>query len=170
MSEKRGISRRQVLRVGTVVGSAVTLVAVSEQVASAAPQVDPNQATSRGDLGRVSTASGGVGVIAAPKRANRTKVTVPAQVPFAGFPEGVTPRPGDLVTVTDNWDGLALAAVPVVHWLTGVPKQRNDGSYELAGERLAESPLLPMRTSKRVRVCVLDTELPDAQVLAVRAA
>jgi hypothetical protein len=153
-----------------VVGSAVTLIAVSEQAASAAPEADPNQATSRGDLGRVSTAGGGVGVIATPKRANRTKVDAPVQVPFAGFPKGVTPRPGDLVTITDNWDGLALAAVPVVHWLTGVPKQRPDGSHELAGERIAASHLLTEETSKRVRVCVLDTELPDAQVLAVRAA
>ncbi|GAA3956296.1 hypothetical protein [Actinoplanes auranticolor] len=111
-----------------------------------------------------------MGVIAAPNRANRTKVEAPERVPFAGFPEGITPRPGDLVTVTDNWDGLALAAVPVVHWLAGVPKQRSDGSFEVAGERIAASPLLKEKTSKRIRVCVLDTELPDAQVLAVRAA
>jgi hypothetical protein len=170
MSENRGLSRRQVLRVGAVVGSAVTLVAVSGQAASAAPVTDPNQATSRGDLGRVSAMGGAVATVAASKRANRTRVAATERVPYAGFPEGIAPRPGDLVTVTDNWDGLALAAVPVVHWLTGVPQRQADGSYQLDGESIAASPLLAAQAKKRVRVCVLDTELPVAQVLAVRAA
>lgn len=108
--------------------------------------------------------------MAAPQQAHFKKVIKPEQVPFAGFPEGITPRPGDLVTVTDNWDGFAVAAVPVVHWLVGKPKKLSDGAYEVAGERVVASPLLEAQKSKRVRVCVLDTELPEAQVMAVQAA
>ncbi|WP_405431618.1 hypothetical protein [Micromonospora sp. NBC_00617] len=166
MNQEKGLSRRQILRVGAVVGSTVAVVAVSGESASADPGTDAAQAGSRGELARVSAVAAGGAVVGTPKVANRTALRAAERVPFAGFPDGITPRPGDLVTVTDLWPDLAVAAVPVVHWVTGVPKRDGSG-YAVAGQRLAASPLLDKRTARRVRVCVLDTELADAQVLAV---
>ncbi|GGQ60190.1 hypothetical protein [Couchioplanes azureus] len=170
MIQDRAISRRQVLRVGAVAGSAVTLVAASAQAAPADPGGGATQARSRGDLARVAAVRGRGAVVGAPRAANRTALASREEVPFAGFPDGVTPRPGDLVTVIDTWPGLELAAVPVVHWLTGVPHRAAGGGYHLAGERIAASPLLDAHRGQRLRVCVMDTELPDAQVFAVRPA
>ncbi|MFI6238385.1 hypothetical protein ACIBEF_00740 [Micromonospora sp. NPDC050795] len=72
--------------------------------------------------------------------------------------------------MTDLWPGLAVAAVPLVHWLTGVPKVAAGGGYELAGQRIAASPLLDRKRTSRMQICLLETELAEAQVLAVRQA
>ncbi|GAA0583719.1 hypothetical protein [Streptomyces crystallinus] len=91
-------------------------------------------------------------------------------VPLVGFPNGVIPRPGDRVMVTDWWDGMDVAAIPVVSWVTGVPKPLPGGGYQVGGRRTAPTPLLeaPSEKGGRTAVCLLDTELEAAQVMAVR--
>ncbi|WP_163566976.1 hypothetical protein [Fodinicola feengrottensis] len=102
--------------------------------------------------------------------ANARPVTSPQMVPYAGFPAHVTPRVGDLVTVTDDWPGAAVAAIPVCHWIQGMPKSLPNGGFSVAGTQLAPTPLLENMGKKRIQVCILDTELPTAQVLATRTA
>jgi hypothetical protein len=169
MISDRKLSRRHVLRVAAVVSASAVAVATIGDTASA----DPGPASTggsgkRAELGRVVTADRSLLVVDSPAAANNSKVTTPQTVPFVGFPEHVAPRVGDLVTVTDDWPGVALAAVPVCHWVTGVPKPLAGGEFSIGGARVASSPLLTGAQNVRMSVCLLDTELPVAQVLATR--
>jgi hypothetical protein len=156
-----------VLRVSAVVASSVAAVAVVGDGASA----DPGEKASgtRAGLGRVSKAGVGTALleVEAPDTPGTSRVASPERVPYAGFPDHVVPRVGDLVVVND-WAGQGLAAGPVCHWITGVPTRRPDGDFNIGDTVLAASPLLEHAGRKPIRVCVLDTELPTAQVLAVR--
>ncbi|MGW6831860.1 hypothetical protein ACWGCI_00280 [Streptomyces sp. NPDC054949] len=132
----------------------------------------------RTDLARVREARAGVLHVDFPRDGSRSRALLAPdatasqeRVPMVGFPEGVTPRPGDRVMVTDWWDGLELAAIPVVSWVTGVPKALPGGGYQVGDRRTAATPLLKAASDRRSRtaVCLLDTELETAQVMAVRA-
>lgn len=183
MNGKARLSRREALKVGGVFAVGATVVLTTGVGTAGAAETAPADAGSnagtgkRGDLARV-TAVGGTGAGAA--RAGVLRVATPAapvgnalraageEVPCVGFPDNFTLRAGDLVTVTDQWPGVAMAAVPVCRWVTGVPKRQRNGDFTVAGRRVVESPLL--REGKRIRVCLLDTELPNAQVLKTLAA
>ena len=171
MGTHGGMSRRRVLRVSALVASSAAAVAVASDGASAAPGQPPtgSPADSRAELGRVSKAGGGVALlqVEAPDTPNASRVAGTELVPYAGFPDHIVPRVGDLVVVTD-WAGQGLAAVPVCHWITGVPTRRPDGDFSIGDTVLAASPLLEHAGRKPIQVCVLDTELPTAQVLATR--
>lgn len=170
MATNRQISRRQVLRVGAVVAAAATTTLAVDGAANAV-QTEPYQPTGkRADLGRVARAGGTVLLVERSGTPNAKPVKAPEMVPYAGFPPHVTPRVGDLVTVTDDWPGVAVAAIPVCHWIQGVPKALPAGGFSVAGTRLAPTPLLEKVGKTRIQVCVLDTELPTAQVLATRTA
>jgi hypothetical protein len=172
MGTDRGVSRRQILRVSAVVASsaaAVAVVSAAGDVAAADPGRAPDTGK-RAELGRVANADTALLRVEAPDQANNSRVRSPQLVPFVGFPDHVVPRVGDLVTVTDDWPGVALAAVPVCHWVTGVPKAQPGGTFTIGGTAVEASPLLQDVGAKRVTVCVLDTELSTAQVLATRAA
>jgi hypothetical protein len=95
-----------------------------------------------------------------------------ATLPYAGFPEAVTPRVGDLVAVGENISGHDIAAAPLCHWIKGVPKARPDGYLEVDGHAVTSFPGLTSAAEAKadVMVCVLDTDLPVAQVLGVRSA
>ncbi|MFF7788139.1 hypothetical protein [Streptomyces sp. NPDC007991] len=76
------------------------------------------------------------------------------------------------MVITNWWEGKEIAAVPVVSWVTGVPERSADGGYRIGDRRTAPTPLLEdaSRTRSRIAVCLLDTELDTAQVMAVQAA
>ena len=188
MNTERGMSRRNVLRVGAVIASSAAVVSIASTSGATdsdyADQAGPGTGK-RAELGLVSSSdrtsspqaqaqaqaqAQGILAVEAPSEANgvHSRVASAQTVPYAGFPAGFVPRAGDLVTVTDQYPGLALAAVPVCRWVTGVPKRRRDGSFTVAGHRVAASPKLTEHGSGRVKVCLLDTELPSAQVLSVR--
>jgi hypothetical protein len=174
MDTDRGMSRRQILRVSAVVASSTVVVGAIGTSAAANPGAeDPANAVSTGkraQLGRVTNNSDTTRLtVGAPGRANTSIVSSPVAVPYVGFPDHVAPRVGDFVTVTDDWPGVALAAVPVCHWVTGVPKALPNGGFTVGGTTVAPSPLLDGIVGKRALVCVLDTDLPVAQVLATRA-
>jgi hypothetical protein len=167
----RKVSRRNVLRVAAVVTASTTAVAVIGDAAAGSPAADPGAAPrtgKRAELGRVSRTGRPMVMVETPATMNQSRVSSPQLVPFVGFPDYVVPRVGDLVTVTDDWPGIALAAVPVCHWVTGVPKALSNGEFAIAGARVATSPLLSGTRNVPVAVCLLDTELPTAQVLATR--
>lgn len=165
MDTDQVISRRQILRVTAVLGSTITAVVVSDGVARAdttTPFASPDRAERRADLASVASASG-PNVSATTIDGGKT-----VTVPFVGFPADFVPRVGDRVTVTDQWPGNALAAVPLCRWVRGVPKRQANGEFVVAGRRIAASRLLEVVRSRSVRVCLLDTDLPAAQALTVR--
>lgn len=168
MGIRGGMSRRQVFRIGTVVAGGVGVIAVAD-AATADPGGGAGKTGKRAELGRVVGGQSSQLLVTTPDTPNHSRVNSTMLIPYAGFPDHVVPRTGDLVTVIEDWPGLALAAVPVCHWITGAPKAQSNGSYLVAGTSLAASPLLADSVGKRIQVCVLDTELPTAQVLATRA-
>jgi hypothetical protein len=161
------MSRRRVLRVSALVASSAAAVTVAESAATAAPG-QPSTG-SRAELGRVSKTGDGTALlqVESPDTPHASRVADRELVPYAGFPDHVVPRVGDLVVVTD-WAGKGLAAVPVCHWISGVPRRRPDGDFSIGDTVLAATPLLEHAGRKPIQVCVLDTELPTAQVLATR--
>ena len=167
MGTHGGMSRRRVLRVSAVVASSVAVVAVAGDNASADPA--GQSSGTRAELGRVSKAGDGAALllVEAPDTPSNKRVSSPELVPYVGFPDHVVPRVGDLVLVSD-WTGEGLTAGPVCHWITGVPKRRPDGDFSVGDTVLAASPLLAGAGRRPIQVCVLDTELPTAQVLATR--
>lgn len=158
------ISRRTVLRWGVVSASTVAVGVTATGAATASP-VEPT--TGEGGLARVLGVAGGV-VNVELLGARRSPNTI--AVPFAGFPDAITPRAGDLVAIGENLFGYALAAAPVCSWFTGVPRATRAGGLEVAGRRVVPSPELDeaLRGGLSARVCLLDTELPAALVLSVR--
>jgi hypothetical protein len=100
-----------------------------------------------------------------------------AAVPVAGFPWGLLPREGDHVSVTDGFQGLELAAVPLCSWVEGVPAA-SAGGYAVAGRQTVAAEdilgdpagaLADASTQGRVvAVCLADSDLADALVLQVR--
>ncbi|MFF1477147.1 hypothetical protein ACFVYD_06155 [Streptomyces sp. NPDC058301] len=146
--------------------------------ASAGELGDSPGSEARTDLARVREARGKVLRVDFPRVGSRSRALMAPDatasqetVPLVGFPEGISPRPGDRVMVTDWWDGMEVAAIPVVSWVTGVPKPLPGGGYQVGGRRTAPTPLLKAAGERRSRtaVCLLDTELDTAQVMAVRA-
>lgn len=169
MDESQGISRRRVMRVGAVIASSAAVVAVVGDAAAADPGVPADgRAAGRGDLGRVAGSTHPMVRVERPDTPHSARVGAAEVVPYIGFPEHVVPRVGDLVTVTDAWPGVALAAIPVCHWVTGVPKALPSGGFQIGDTRVVASPLLKDVIGNRIRACILDTELPTAQVLATR--
>jgi hypothetical protein len=170
MDGNKKLSRRNMLRGGAAVASGVAITAGVETAATA----DSGTADSaphtgkRADVARVTGRESKTLTLQANKSAAARQ---PAEkVPFVGFPNNVVPRTGDLVTIVEDWPGYALAAVPLCHWLTGVPKALPNGEVSVSGARMIASPELApgLQTRKLVKVCVLDTELETAQVLMVR--
>lgn len=100
-----------------------------------------------------------------------------AAVPVAGFPWGLVPRVGDHITVTDNVEGMALAAIPLCSWLTGVPTSAQ-GGYVIDGRQtvpvaaIAGDPRSALAdaasTGRAVSVALVDTDLEASLVLQVR--
>lgn len=100
-----------------------------------------------------------------------------AAVPVAGFPWGLVPREDDHVAVTDGFQDLAIAAVPLCTWVEGVPTPAG-GGYVIAGHQTvtieeihgepAEALSGAAATGRAVSVCLADTDRPDALVLQVR--
>ncbi|HEX6686106.1 MAG TPA: hypothetical protein VF062_25255 [Candidatus Limnocylindrales bacterium] len=171
MDRDQVMSRRQILRVTAVLGSTVTAVAVSDGIAQAdtdtgtdpaSPVASPDRAQKRADLASVASISGQT-VSATPVDGGEA-----VTVPLVGFPAGFAPRAGDRLAVTDQWPGIALAAIPLCHWVSGVPKRQANGEFVVAGQRIASSRLLEVGRLRSVQVCLLDTDLPTAQALAVR--
>lgn len=169
-------SRRRVLRVGAAAAvGAASVVVVGNSVADATPSREGAgqlvSATSDEPpplLGRVSDRNGVQVAVKRPAASIPDVVTNELHLPLVGFPVGVTPRSGDLVGVVRDSTGVAIAAAPMCHWITGVVSAQGDGRMTISGTRLAPSQLVS--TGRSASVCVLDTELLDAQVLAVRPA
>ncbi|MEV4360059.1 hypothetical protein ACWEPL_63910 [Nonomuraea sp. NPDC004186] len=90
-------------------------------------------------------------------------------VSYTGFPEGVLPRVGDLVTVTDRVSELGLVALPLCSWTTGTPSRDSKGVVSLNGVKAAPSQQLSAAGQSSVLVALMGTTLPDAQVLDVRS-
>jgi hypothetical protein len=87
-----------------------------------------------------------------------------------GFPDAVLPRVGDHVTLTDLVDESAIAALPLCHWVSGVPEVSSDHTVTIGSTRIATSPMV-LQASQRggaISVCVLDTSLADCQALTVK--
>ncbi|WP_371649043.1 MULTISPECIES: hypothetical protein [unclassified Streptomyces] len=172
---RKRLTRRAALT-AAVAGAGSVAVSVPASGAATARGRGPGS-TARTDLARVRSVTADSLHVDFPQAGTRTRSLMapdaPASretVPMAGFPQGVVPRPGDRVMVTDWWDGRETAAIPVVSWVTGVPRPLRDGGYRVGGRRAAPSPLLERasRTGTRTAVCLLDTELATAQVMAVR--
>ncbi|GII95826.1 hypothetical protein [Sinosporangium siamense] len=172
MDKERSFSRRKALRAGAVAAAAAAAATGINATANAASAAAPPAAAGgRADLARVVKVDGARLVVDAPASAAGVQaVRTAEQVPLVGFPAGFVPRPGDLVSVVDSWPGKAVAAVPVCHWVTGVAKALPGGGFSVDGQRIAATALLDGQANTRLRVCLLDTELPTAQVLATRAA
>ncbi|HYW26021.1 MAG TPA: hypothetical protein VE953_17745 [Terriglobales bacterium] len=164
------VSRRQAMKIGAgavVVGAvgvdvAQRIAAAAEAAAVHGPAIssDPRHAQS----GRVVEVDG-----------NQVQVQVfgsgtLVSAPLVGFPDAVVPRVGDHVTLTDVVPGFEVAALPLVHWISGVPKVRTDQTIGIGGTRLLPTaPLLDAsRLGAPVSVSVLDTSLATAQVFGVR--
>lgn len=173
----RRFTRRTALTTAAAgVGAAAVGISATES-ASADGQSGSPGSDARTDLARVRSVEGKILYVDFPRDGSRTrKLMAPDAkasqevVPLAGFPNGIIPRPGDRVMVTDWWDGMDVAAIPVVSWVTGVPKPLPGGGYQVGGRRTAPTPLLKAHSEQRDRtaVCLLDTELEAAQVMAVR--
>jgi len=164
VSSARRVSRRQVLELGAgavVVG--VLGVEVAQHVMGAgapAPTSDSTHAAS----GRVLRVDGDVVEVQTFLSSWRRSATI------AGFPESVSPRVGDHVTLTDLVDGHEMAALPVCRWVAGVPKLLADQTISVGGQRLVASPALVEAGQRKTAVtaCILDSSLGTCQVLAVR--
>jgi len=159
------ISRRAALRWGFVSASTVAVGVTATGAATASP-AEP--AAGEGGLARVLGVAGGIVSVELLTSAGRTRGTM--AVPFAGFPDAITPRRGDLVAIGKNVSGYAVAAAPLCSWFTGVPRATMAGGLEVAGKTVVASPALSeaVRRGVSARVCLLDTELPAALVLSVR--
>lgn len=185
MQGKRSTSRRNFLRSGIAVvaalgpGAVLLTPAQAEELSTRSVHSRPI----RGALVRAAAVVDGAVRTTAAKGApgatgqvaSRTSEDVSGThltVPIVGFPSNVTPRVGDLVMVTDQFGGYAVAAVPVCRWLDGVPREGGNGRAIVEGVRVVGLPdIYPnYRSGRSVSVCVLDTELPEAQVLSVREA
>lgn len=88
---------------------------------------------------------------------------------IVGFPRNVTLRVGDFVTVTDGHPGYALAALPVCTWFTGSPKESTSGIVEISGISALTSPTSTPPRGQAVSICLLDTSLPERQILGIRS-
>lgn len=169
MDESQGISRRRVMRVGAVIASSAAAVADVGDAAAADPRNSGRPTGGR--AGRPRT--GGAFAVSNGSRgaAGHTAIR-PRRCRRGGavhrVPEDVAPRVGDLVTVTDAWPGVVLAAIPVCHRVAGAPKALPGGGVQIGDTRVVASPLLKDVIGSRIRVCILGTELPTAQVLATR--
>jgi hypothetical protein len=159
------VSRRQILKIGagTVFVGALG-IEVAQKIAAAIPSpaasTDPRAAMS----GRVIEVEG-----------DRVQVqvfgsTTRLTAPVVGFPDTVFPRVGDHVTLTNLVDGFATAALPLCHWVAGVPKVGADQTVAIGGTRIAPSAtvLQASQSGKAISVCVLDTSLTDCQALSVK--
>jgi hypothetical protein len=172
MPSDQQFSRRSVLRAGAAVAAGAGVAGVvGDATAAAAPQHTAGAAVTADHrppaLGRVSKNHGSTLTVVSPSATAGDRVSATVTAPLRGFPDGVTPRVGDLVGVTVDAVSGAAGAYPMCHWVTGVPKALPDGTLSVSGTRVLPSPQL--RPGRAVSVCVLDTELPAAQVLAVRA-
>ncbi|MFI6496713.1 hypothetical protein [Nonomuraea typhae] len=157
---RRVFSRRGVLKAGAL---AVTTVTASAFVAD---EANASTSAEQADVARV-TQSSGTTISATTERAGHTF----ENVSLHGFPEGVSPRIGDLVTITDRIQEVGLAAFPLCAWSKGVPLRDANGRVSIAGRLTSNSSQLAASwtTGKPVRVCLLSTTLPDSQILDVRA-
>lgn len=161
--KRRRVSRRWMLWAGGA--SAVTAATAS------LPLTQAGAADRGGGNGAVSTAARVVGHDGSRLRVVSLDTGAPlGSIPPAGFPASAPPRVGDLVTLTDQWSGYPLALVPLCAWVKAQPEHVGGSRYRLSNQQ-AEDPqaLLPgMSRSANARVCLMQTQLPTALVLAVR--
>lgn len=177
MDDTSSLTRRRALGLALGAGAAAAL-AGSGTVVGGSP--------AGGEAGRAS------GLLAVPARVTASSAgTVGAEaldpadeptepwtaVPVTGFPWGLAPRSGDHVTVTDSVVDMALAAVPLCSWVTGVATVVQ-GAYQIAGRRtvptgeVAGPPGTALANAasagRTVEVALLDTDLTGSLVLQVR--
>lgn len=168
-------SRRKALQIGvTAASAAVVGAAVGGAEASAAPG-DSGSAADFGATGRVRAISGetvDVDLLAGLTGSAAKRVVGQASMPLVGFSGEAVPRVGDLVGVSRTTPGYDVAAAPMIHRVTGVPRLVRGGEFVVAGERIAAHPELRAagRAGTSVTVAVFDTQLPVARVFAVRPA
>ena len=161
-----GPTRRQAIGIGVTAAASAAVLAGSTGLA---------KAQDWGAIGRVRGVSGGVAdvdLLAGLAGNAPDHVVGRAELPLVGFPEALVPRTGDRVAVSRTTPGYEVAALPLGHWVTGVPRALGDGSFVLAGERAFGVPGLAAagEAGSIVTACLLDTDLAIAQVLDVRAA
>jgi hypothetical protein len=159
MSDKprRVLSRRNLLRTGTV--ATVSAVAAGALASDALAAAD----TAVEETARVTEIASGT-VTAVTERGGRSFTNVA----YTGFPEGVLPRVGDLVTVTDRIAELGLVALPLCSWAKGAPSRDTQGRMSVGGVKAVPSQQLGTAGQDPVIVAFMATTLPDAQVLDVR--
>lgn len=169
MQNSDGRTRRQAIQIGAAAASVAVVGATVGSTAAGASPAD------WGAVGRVRSVSEGVvelDLLAGPEGTAARKVVGRVSVPFIGFPESVTPRAGDKVAISTTTPGYEAAALPLTHWVTGIPRATGDGSFTVNGERAIDAA--PLRAADQagapVEICLLDTDLPAAQVLHVRPA
>jgi hypothetical protein len=166
-------SRRRALRIGvTTASAAVVGAAVGGEHAAASPEGSGSSAD-YGATGRVSAISGqtvDVDLLAGLTGPAARRVVGHASMPLVGFSNEALPRIGDLVAVTTTTPGYDVAAAPMIHRVTGVPRAAGNGVFVVAGERIADHPALRAagRARTRITVSAFDTQLPVARVFAVR--
>lgn len=154
------VTRRRILELGAGVAATVLL---PTNISEAAPPPSAPSGVRHSYVSRVITVGGG--------RLEAEALTTHQRLsaPIVGFPPGVTPRAGDLVTITDSHPEYPIAALPVCRWHEGRPTSLTSGAIEIAGVAASGSALFPAAVrNQTVRACLLDTTLRDHQVLAIR--
>jgi len=140
-------------------------------MAGSAAEATPDD---RGAAGRIRAVSGGVAdvdVLAGVTGRAVKQVIGRASMPLVGFPMSMVLRAGDRVGISKTTPGFAAAAMPLCHWVIGIPRAVGDGSFVIAGERALGGPGLAAaaEAGSSIKARLLDTDLDVAQVLAVRS-
>jgi hypothetical protein len=162
-------TRRQAIVIGVAAASAVVGASVAGSAATTAASARDWAAT-----GRVRSVSGGLAdldLLAGVAGRAAAQVVGRASMPIVGFPAALVLRAGDRVAISTTTPGYEAAAMPLCHWVKGVPQAVSDGSFLVAGERVVGGLDLAAAAQggQAVKVRLLDTDLATAQVLSVRA-
>jgi hypothetical protein len=156
-SSSGDLSRRRFLQAGAAAAAAATAGAVVASPADAAP-------APKGYAARVLSVDN-LSVTTVALHGGRR-----ATVPYAGFPKGVKPRVGDIVTVGQPLPEREPAALPSCTWYEGDLEQVGPDLYSVGGETFVRAASLgdTILVGHPAKVCLLDTEQSVAQPLTIQ--